>query len=65
MAIYGIVTYLRLRRRLITASPLRNNIYLADDRGLQRTSSHNSQQHERTRFLQSYRPKSCVLKDLA
>ena len=31
MAIYGIVTYLRLRRRLITASPLRDNIYLADD----------------------------------
>jgi len=25
------VTYLRLRRRLITASPLRDNIYLADD----------------------------------
>lgn len=31
MAVYGIVTYLRLRRRLITASPLRDNIYLADD----------------------------------
>jgi len=31
MAIYGIVTYLRLRRKLITASPLRDNIYLADD----------------------------------
>lgn len=31
MAVYGIVTYLRLRRRLITASPLRNNIYLADE----------------------------------
>ena len=31
VAIYGIVTYLRLRRRLITASPLRDNIYLADD----------------------------------
>ena len=31
MAVYGLVTYLRLRRRLITASPLRDNIYLADD----------------------------------
>lgn len=31
MAAYGIMTYLRLRRRLITASPLRDNIYLADD----------------------------------
>ena len=31
MAVYGIVTYLRLRRRLITASPLQDNIYLADD----------------------------------
>lgn len=31
MAIYGIVTWLQLRRRLVTASPLRENIYLADD----------------------------------
>jgi len=31
MAVYGFVTYLRLRRRLVTASPLRENIYLADD----------------------------------
>lgn len=31
MAIYGIATYLWLRRRLITASPLRDNIYLADE----------------------------------
>ena len=31
MAVYSIVTYLRLRRRLITASPLRDNIYLADE----------------------------------
>lgn len=31
MAIYGIVTWLQLRRRLVTASPLRGNIYLADD----------------------------------
>ncbi len=31
MAIYAAVSYLRLKRRLITASPLRDNIYLADD----------------------------------
>ena len=31
MAIYGIVTWLQLRSRLVTASPLRENIYLADD----------------------------------
>lgn len=31
MAIYGFVTWLQLRRRLVTASPLRENIYLADD----------------------------------
>ena len=30
MATYGIVTYLRLRRKLQTASPLRENIWLAD-----------------------------------
>ena len=31
MVVYGVVTYLRLRRRLITASLLRDNIYLADE----------------------------------
>lgn len=31
MAVYGIVTWLQLRRRLVTASPLRDNIYLADE----------------------------------
>ena len=31
MAIYGFLTWLQLRRRLVTASPLRENIYLADD----------------------------------
>ncbi len=30
MAVYGGASYLRLRRRLLTASPLRENIYLAD-----------------------------------
>ncbi len=30
MAIYGSMTYVRLRRALVTASPLRSNIYLAD-----------------------------------
>lgn len=31
MAIYGFMTFLRLRRALVTASPLRDNIYLADE----------------------------------
>ena len=31
MAVYGIVTWLQLRRRLVTVSPLRDNIYLADE----------------------------------
>ena len=31
MAVYSVVSYLRLRRRLLTASPLRENIYLADE----------------------------------
>ncbi len=31
MAAYGIVTYLRLRRKLQTASPLRDNVWLADE----------------------------------
>lgn len=31
MAIYALASYLRLRRRLLTASPLRDNIYLADE----------------------------------
>lgn len=31
MAAYSAVSYLRLRRRLLTASPLRDNIYLADE----------------------------------
>ncbi|MBQ2829576.1 MAG: hypothetical protein IJF15_00930, partial [Oscillospiraceae bacterium] len=30
MAVYGGASYLRLRRRLLTASPLRENIFLAD-----------------------------------
>ncbi|MBQ3496598.1 MAG: hypothetical protein IJA73_00595, partial [Oscillospiraceae bacterium] len=30
MAVYGSASYLRLRRRLLTASPLRENIFLAD-----------------------------------
>ncbi len=30
MAVYGSMTYVRLRRALVTASPLRDNIYLAD-----------------------------------
>lgn len=30
MGIYAAVSYIRLRRRLVTASPLRENIYLAD-----------------------------------
>lgn len=31
MAVYAVVSYTRLRRKLITASPLRDNIYLADE----------------------------------
>lgn len=31
MALYGTVSYIRLRRKLLTASPLRGNIYLADE----------------------------------
>ena len=31
MAVYSVVAYLRLRGRLLTASPLRENIYLADE----------------------------------
>lgn len=31
MAVYSVVSYLGLRRRLLTASPLRDNIYLADE----------------------------------
>lgn len=31
MAAYSVVSYLRLRRKLLTASPLRDNIYLADE----------------------------------
>ena len=31
MAVYSVVSYLGLRRRLLTASPLRANIYLADE----------------------------------
>ena len=31
MAVYAAVAYRRLRRKLITASPLRDNIYLADE----------------------------------
>jgi beta-lactamase regulating signal transducer with metallopeptidase domain len=31
MVIYAAVSYIRLRRKLITASPLRDNIYLADE----------------------------------
>lgn len=30
MGLYGVISYLRLRRKLVTASPLRENIYLAD-----------------------------------
>lgn len=31
MAAYSVVSYLRLRQKLLTASPLRGNIYLADE----------------------------------
>ncbi len=31
MAVYAVVSYLKLKRKLITASPLRDNIYLADE----------------------------------
>ncbi len=31
MAVYAAVSYLKLKRKLITASPLRDNIYLADE----------------------------------
>lgn len=31
MAAYSVVSYLRLRKKLLTASPLRDNIYLADE----------------------------------
>ncbi len=31
MAIYAVISYIQLRRKLITASPLRNNIYLTDE----------------------------------
>lgn len=31
MGIYAAVSYVRLRRKLVTASPLRDNIYLADE----------------------------------
>ncbi len=31
MMLYAVVSYIRLRRKLITASPLRDNIYLADE----------------------------------
>lgn len=30
MGLYGVISYLRLRRKLVTASPLRENIYLVD-----------------------------------
>ena len=31
MAVYSVVSYYRLRQKLLTASPLRDNIYLADE----------------------------------
>lgn len=31
MGLYGVISYLRLRRKLVTASPLRENIYLVDE----------------------------------
>lgn len=31
MGLYGVLSYLRLRRKLVTASPLRENIYLVDE----------------------------------